>query len=110
MRPPSQRTAGSSVVQLDFSAILRWRRIPRNPRRGDGGAPTESALAHLSNLRLGVHLGLVNDTTVQVLNELGVQVQRGHIQAISQKSPEPDLLEASERDRLRAGLLRKRLA
>jgi protein arginine kinase len=72
--------------------------------------PTESALAHLSNLRLGVHLGLVNDTTVQVLNELGVQVQRGHIQAISQKSPEPELLEASERDRLRAGLLRKRLA
>jgi protein arginine kinase len=72
--------------------------------------PTESALAHLSNLRLGVHLGIVHDTTVQVLNELGVQVQRGHIQAISQKSPQPDLLEASERDRLRAGLLRKRLA
>jgi protein arginine kinase len=72
--------------------------------------PTESALAHLSNLRLGVHLGIVKETSVQVLNELGVQVQRGHIQAISQKAPEPELLEASERDRLRAGLLRKRLA
>jgi len=72
--------------------------------------PTESALAHLSNLRLGVHLGFLQETNVQVLNELGVQVQRGHIQAISQKAPQPELLEASERDRMRASLLRKRLA
>ena len=72
--------------------------------------PTESALAHLSNLRLGVHLGFLQDTPIQVLNELGVQVQRGHIQAISQKNPQPEPMDASERDRLRAGLLRKRLA
>jgi len=72
--------------------------------------PTESALAHLSNLRLGVHLGFLQDPTIQVLNELGVQVQKGHVQAISQKSPAAELVDASERDRLRAGLLRKRLA
>lgn len=72
--------------------------------------PTESALAHLSNLRLGVHLGLLQDTRIEILNELGVQVQKGHVQAISQKAPAEELLEPSERDRLRAGLLRKRLA
>ena len=72
--------------------------------------PTESALAHLSNLRLGVHLGFLQDTKLEVLNELGVQVQKGHVQAISQKSPAAELLEPSERDRLRAGLLRKRLS
>jgi len=72
--------------------------------------PTESALAHISNLRLGVHLGFLAGPSIQVLNELGVQVQRGHVQAITQKAPEKDLVEASERDRLRAGLLRKRLA
>jgi protein arginine kinase len=72
--------------------------------------PTESALAHLSNLRLGVHLGLLEDAPIEVLNQLGVQVQPGHIQALNQKAPQRELLEASERDRLRAGLLRKRLA
>ena len=72
--------------------------------------PTESALAHLSNLRLGVHLGFLQDTKIEVLNELGVQVQKGHVQAISQKAPAEELLDPSERDRLRAGLLRKRLA
>jgi len=72
--------------------------------------PTESALAHLSNLRLGVHLGFLQDTRIEVLNELGVQVQKGHVQAISQKAPAEELLDPSERDRLRAGLLRKRLA
>jgi len=72
--------------------------------------PTESALAHLSNIRLGVHLGLCKDTSIEALNELGVQVQKGHVQALSQKEPQAELLEASERDRLRASLLRKRLA
>ncbi len=72
--------------------------------------PTESALAHISNLRLGVHLGFLQGPSIQVLNELGVQVQKGHVQAITQKAPGKELVEASERDRLRAGLLRKRLA
>src|SRR5439155_11825273 len=72
--------------------------------------PTESALAHLSNLRLGAHLGLSPEASIDVLNELGVQVQKGHIQALSQDVPSAALLEPSERDRLRASLLRKRLA
>jgi protein-arginine kinase len=45
-----------------------------------------------------------------VLNELGVQVQKGHVQALAQESLSESLLEASERDRLRASLLRRRLA
>ncbi|MDP6538802.1 MAG: ATP--guanido phosphotransferase [Planctomycetota bacterium] len=70
--------------------------------------PTESALAHLSNVRLGLHLGLFDGTPLSVLNELGVQVQRGHVQALHEE-PEAGLLEVSERDRRRAELLRRRL-
>ena len=72
--------------------------------------PTEGALAHLSNLRLGFHLGIASEATVDVLNELGVQVQKGHVQALAQQGSESELIDASERDRLRASLLRKRLA
>jgi protein arginine kinase len=71
---------------------------------------TEAALAHLSNLRLGMHLDLYDATQLEVLNELGVQVQKGHVQALAPGEPTTTLLEASERDRLRAGLLRRRLA
>jgi len=71
---------------------------------------TEAALAHLSNLRLGLQLDLYDDVELDVLNELGVQVQKGHVQALTPGEPTDVLLEASERDRLRAGLLRRRLA
>jgi hypothetical protein len=37
-------------------------------------------------------------------------VQKGHVQALAPGEPTTTLLEASERDRLRAGLLRRRLA
>jgi protein arginine kinase len=74
--------------------------------------PTEGALAHLSNVRLGHHLGLSDDTPIDVLNELGVQVQKGHVQALLAHDAQPTdpLLDASARDRLRASLLRRRLA
>lgn len=71
---------------------------------------TEDALAHLSNIRLGHHLGLSQETPLEVLNQLGVQVQKGHIQALTQSQPTSDLLEPSVRDTLRASFLRKRLA
>lgn len=70
---------------------------------------TEAALAHLSNLRLGLVLELFDDADVATLNELGVQVQKGHLQALNQEAPSPALLAPSERDRLRATLLRTRL-
>ena len=71
--------------------------------------PTDGALAHLSNLRLGRHLGLLDATSIDVLNELGVQIHKGHLQALS-RPDEDDVLDPSERDRLRASLLRRRLA
>ncbi len=71
---------------------------------------TETALGHLSSVRLGRYLGLLDETPMQVLNELGVQVQKGHILALSPGKVVESLLEPSERDSLRAGLIRQRLA
>lgn len=73
--------------------------------------PTEDAFNHLSNVRLGVNVGVLSDTTLTALTELGVHVQRGHVQVLaSEDDSESELMEVSERDRLRAALLRKRLA
>jgi protein arginine kinase len=71
--------------------------------------PTDGALAHLSNLRLGVHLGLIDSPDPQTLSELGLQVQKGHVHALC-AAPGESLVDVSERDKLRAGLLRSRLA
>ncbi|TDJ76353.1 MAG: ATP--guanido phosphotransferase [Planctomycetota bacterium] len=72
--------------------------------------PTEPALAHLSNVRLGIHLGLFQETTIEVLNELGIQVQKAHIHALTKGDDQDELLDVTERDKLRAGLLRSRLS
>lgn len=70
---------------------------------------TDGALAHLSNLRLGMHLGLFDQGDLEVLNLLRVQVQQGHVQALNQEPLALEPLEASTRDQLRAGFLRRRL-
>lgn len=76
--------------------------------------PTADALAHLSNLRLGLHLGFLQGLSpapdLGTLQELGVLVQKGHVHALAPESSASGLLEASERDKLRASLLRSRLA
>lgn len=72
--------------------------------------PTEAALAHISNIRLGVQLGLFDGTRIETLSELALHVQRGHIQVLTSPGAEGDLLDTSERDKLRASFLRKRLA
>ncbi|MEZ6017203.1 MAG: ATP--guanido phosphotransferase [Planctomycetota bacterium] len=71
--------------------------------------PTDDALAHLSNVRLGVQLGLTTAAPIGLLNVLGVQVQKGHLQVLTAKSGDVALLETSERDKLRAAYLRQRL-
>jgi len=71
---------------------------------------TDEALAHLSNLRLGIQLGLLDGTSLDTVTELGIQVQRGHVQALERSDRREGLLDVSERDKLRAGLLRRRLA
>ena len=72
--------------------------------------PTEAALAHLSNVRLGKHLAIDEGPSISLLNELGIQVQKGHLQALAPGGADADeVLDVSERDRFRAGFLRQRL-
>ncbi len=72
--------------------------------------PTDGALHHLSNLRLGSYLGLWSQKPIEDLNRVRVQIQKGHVQALSADADEADgLIDATERDRLRAAFLRKTL-
>lgn len=72
--------------------------------------PTEAALAHLSNVRLGAQLEMLEGPSLETLNALVIQVQKAHVQALFQETASAGLIETSERDRLRATLLRQRLA
>lgn len=72
--------------------------------------PTEAALAHLSHIRLGAQLGMLEGPSRELLNALVIHVQKAHVQALFQEHAGEGLLETSERDRLRATLLRQRLA
>ncbi len=72
--------------------------------------PTDGALAHLSNLRMGLSLGLWSELSAEALAHIRIQIQKGHVQALSQKAPDGELIEPSERDRLRAAYLRQVLA
>ncbi len=72
--------------------------------------PTDGALAHLSNLRLGAQFGLWSGLAPDRLAQVRVQIQKGHIQALTQKDLSAEPMDASERDRLRAAFLRQTLA
>ncbi|MDF1837971.1 MAG: ATP--guanido phosphotransferase [Planctomycetota bacterium] len=69
---------------------------------------TGEALAHISAVRLGLHLGLLPDLSLGAVDRLWTQLQKGHLQALSGHGDQ-DLIEASERDKLRASLIRTRL-
>ena len=72
---------------------------------------TEVALQHLSNLRLGACLDLLPTSLgLGELNPVTIRIQKGHIQAMNQSTPDTELLEVSERDRLRATFLREHFA
>ena len=86
--------------------ILKSQTVLRSAR----SIPTADALAHLSNLRLGLHLGMLEGPEVRDLNELGLKVQRGHVQVLVGSDPEDGLLDVSERDQARAAILRAALA
>lgn len=130
----NQVTLGRSEEQLVgeigeiVPAIVRFERSVRNALLEDNQAglvdrvgrsygllltsrsmPTGEALAHLSNLRLGLCLGLWSAATLETLNRIRVQIQRGHVQVL-QKKDETALLDSNERDRLRAAFLRQALA
>lgn len=66
---------------------------------------TKEAAQRLSDVRLGVDLGLIQGLPVKVLNELQVMMQVGFLQHYYGK-----MLSAEERDIHRAKLIRERLA
>ncbi|MCZ6596493.1 MAG: ATP--guanido phosphotransferase [Planctomycetota bacterium] len=72
--------------------------------------PTEVALAHLSNVRLGGCLGLLEGEDPVALNGVAIQIQKAHVQALCGEQPADELIEPNQRDRLRASFLRQRFA
>lgn len=65
---------------------------------------SEETLKHLSALRLGVNMNILNDVNIQAVNELLLFTQPGHLQILRGELPEPE-----ERDRVRAKFIRDRL-
>jgi protein arginine kinase len=66
---------------------------------------TQETLAHLSNVRLGVNLGVIEGIDVKLVNDLFILSQPAHLQRTEGRPLEP-----GERDEVRAAFLRKRLA
>ncbi|OZU87222.1 protein arginine kinase [Virgibacillus indicus] len=65
---------------------------------------SKEAARCLSNVRLGIDFGLIQDVSRNILNELMVLTQPGFLQQYAKKT-----LSANERDVLRASLIRERL-
>jgi protein arginine kinase len=70
---------------------------------------TDVALLHLSNVRLGVLLGLIAGVSLAELSQIAVQIQKGHVHMLVGDGG-GRLVEATERDKQRAAFLRKRFA
>lgn len=67
---------------------------------------SDACLQHLSNVRLGLALGLVKGFELETVDAAAIRIQKGHVQA-RQPDPTPGLIDAPARDRLRAGFLRE---
>lgn len=65
---------------------------------------TEETLHLLSSLRMGIHLGLIHDISVKLLNELFLFTQPAHLQKLTGTE-----LEGSDRNIERARFLRRKL-
>lgn len=65
---------------------------------------SKEALKLMSNVRLGVDLGIIEDIDVKTINTLMIDIQAGILQKIHGKN-----LSSNERDIKRANLIRKRL-
>jgi len=65
---------------------------------------SQEAMIYLSQLRLGVNLGMVKDVHIDSLNELFILTQPAHLQKLEGKK-----LEEDKRDLARATLIRNRL-
>lgn len=65
---------------------------------------SKEALNLLSHIRLGIDLGIFNESTRQLVDELFIETQPAHIQKKSKKK-----LTAGQRDALRALIIRDKL-
>ena len=65
---------------------------------------SKEAAKCISNVRLGIDLGIIENTSGNILNELMVLTQPGFLQQYANRT-----LNAGERDVLRASLIRERL-
>jgi len=65
---------------------------------------SEETMEHLSSVRLGVNLGLMNDVDISTVNELFILTQPAHLQRLQNKD-----LDTGERDAVRAGFIRQHL-
>jgi protein arginine kinase len=65
---------------------------------------SEEATDLLSALRLGVNLNVITGLELKVINELFIFIQPGHLQKLERK-----ILEAEERDEVRAEYMRRKL-
>ena len=72
--------------------------------------PTEVTLQHLSDVRLGSCLGLLDGIDPHAVDAIAVQIQKGHVQVLAGMAQTGDLMEPSQRDRMRANFLRGRFA
>lgn len=66
---------------------------------------SEETMELLSSVRMGINLGLVDDLGIATVNELCIQTQPAHLQKIR-----GEFLESSERNAVRATLIRERLS
>lgn len=66
---------------------------------------SEETMHLLSSVRLGVNLGLIDDVSIPVLNELFIQTQPAHLQKLKKTE-----LDSAERNIARAALLRRRIS
>jgi protein arginine kinase len=65
---------------------------------------SEETMDHLSNVRLGINLGLIDDINIHEVNELFIHTQPAHLQKLLGKQ-----LDSEERNSERARFLRNRL-
>jgi len=72
--------------------------------------PTDVALLHLSNVRLGACLGIVPGISTAEINRMAIQIQKAHVHTLSGGDVDQELPEPTERDRMRAAFLRRRFA
>jgi len=94
-----QILAADNRVQLEDHVWRAWALLTHARRMSSG-----EALGHLSALRLGLCLGVIEKTDIATLQRLMVTMRPGHLQYAQRKVLHPD-----DRDAVRADLIRDNL-